>query len=312
MVQSRDFIETFEGLLFAAINSEIHFLRYYPAAGGGRMRRGASYAKVASTDDSFNFLEDHFPEYIFKRDGLRLQRCPPGNIKKVFRPAEKLHSLRSYDTDLAKKCTMLSDLFHMVPAENKGVTGSILVDLATPDSDIDFVVYGLKYFDLARRILQNSQETLGLDRKSWKQYYQKRFHSGSGLGFDEWLWHEKRKFNLGRIEGTLFNLLLVGGPVDLTKGAPVKKTVIRCKVLDSNQSFSVPAVYKVEHKLVDTVVSFTHTYAGQALEGERIEVSGMLEKTASGWHRMVVGTSREAAGEYIKVVRMLDKFNKLD
>ncbi len=304
IVQSRDFIETVDGLLFAAINGEIHFLRYFPAADGDRVRSGASYAKAASTDASFNYLEQNYPEYIFKRDCLRLQRCPHDKIKSIFRPAEKLQRLRASDTGLAKKCTHLSDVFNAVPAENKGVTGSILVDLATPISDIDFVIYGRKYLDLARGILRNSQETLGLDRKSWKQYYQKRLPGGGELGFEDWLWYEKRKYNLGKIDGTLFNLLLVDDEINLAIGRRVKKMKIRCRVVDASQAFNVPAVYKVEHKLVDTVVSFTHTYAGQAIEGEQIEVFGMLETTADRGHRIIVGTTREAGGEYIKVVHM--------
>ncbi len=302
MVQSRDFIETFEGLLFAAINSKIHFLRYFPLADGDRMRSSTAYAKVASTDASFDYLEQNYPGYIFKRDGLRLQRCPDDKIKSVLHPAEKLHSLRGSDTELAGKCTVLSDLFNVVPAGKKGVTGSILADLATPGSDIDFVIYGREYFDLTRSVLRDLQDEFGLGRISWRQYYEKRFPGGGGLDFEEWLWHEKRKFNLGRIEDTLFNLLLVDDEISLTSGRPVKKMKIRCRVVDASQAFNVPAVYVVDHEFVNTVISFTHTYTGQAREGEQIEVFGMLERTEGGGGRLVVGTTREAAGEYIRVV----------
>jgi len=310
MVQSRDFIETIEGLFFAAINSEIHFLRYYPAADGDRAREGTTYSKVASTKASFNYLEQNFPEYIFKREDIRLQRCLDSRIKSVLRPARKLQSLRNSDTGLAKKCTQLSDLFHTVPAENKGVTGSILVGLEMPGSDIDFVIYGRKNFDLARSVLRDRQDEFMLDRESWKQYYEKRFQGGGGLGFEEWIWHEKRKFNLGKIDGTLFNLLLVDDEITLATGSRMKKMKVRCKVVDASQAFNVPAVYSVDHELVDSVVSFTHTYAGQARGGEEIEASGVFEKTAGGRGRLVVGTTREAVGEYIRVIRRLDTLNK--
>jgi hypothetical protein len=37
--------------------------------------------------------------------------------------------------------------------------------------------------------------------------------------------------------------------------------------------------------------------------GETIEIAGMLEEDEHGNQRIVVGSSREAQGEYIKVIR---------
>jgi uncharacterized protein len=48
-------------------------------------------------------------------------------------------------------------------------------------------------------------------------------------------------------------------------------------------------------------VSFTPTYAGQAAAGEMIEASGWLEADTKGTLRLVVGTSRESPGEWIRV-----------
>lgn len=308
MIRPRDFIETREGLLFAAISEKTAFLRYFPSPDGNRIRNHVIYQKVASTQASFDFLEKNYPNYIFNKSGYRLQFCAAEQIIQIHRPTEKLKVLSKSDSEIAKKCIKLSDFLDEVPAENKGITGSILVDLATPDSDIDFVIYDRKYFDESRFILKDSGEIEKFDRMGWKDYYKKRFPKGGGLDFKTFLWHEKRKFNLGKIDGTLFNLLFVGDNIEIPDGSPVKKMTIRCGVVDASQVFNVPAVYKVDHELVETVVSFTHTYTGQAMEGEEIEVSGMLEKTDYGGHRMVVGTTREAAGEYIRVIRpILDK-----
>jgi len=51
---------------------------------------------------------------------------------------------------------------------------------------------------------------------------------------------------------------------------------------------------------VSEVVSFTPTYAGQAVVGETIEASGWLEVDSVGARRVVVGTSREGRGEWIR------------
>jgi predicted nucleotidyltransferase len=53
------------------------------------------------------------------------------------------------------------------------------------------------------------------------------------------------------------------------------------------------------------VVSFTATYTGQAVNGELIEIAGVVEQNAHGVKRIVIGSSREAHGEYIKVIRCL-------
>ncbi len=75
---------------------------------------------------------------------------------------------------------------------------------------------------------------------------------------------------------------------------------------DASQSFDSPAVYEVEHETVSRVVSFTHTYSGQALAGETIEAVGVLEEHGdTQW--LIVGTTREARGEYIVSKTLLEQ-----
>ena len=53
------------------------------------------------------------------------------------------------------------------------------------------------------------------------------------------------------------------------------------------------------------MLSFTHTYSGQALAGEVIEAAGVLE--VHGDERwLVVGTCREPVGEYIRSRTLLE------
>lgn len=85
----------------------------------------------------------------------------------------------------------------------------------------------------------------------------------------------------------------------------IKKVKAICRVTDSSLAFDSPAIYKVEgNNDVKEVVSFTHTYAGQAIKGEEIEVRGFLEEVRGkeDYLRIVVGTTREAKGEYIKSI----------
>ncbi len=73
---------------------------------------------------------------------------------------------------------------------------------------------------------------------------------------------------------------------------------IEATVTDASLAFDSPAVYDIEHEEISRVLSFTHTYSGQALAGETIEVQGVRERHGDeDW--LVVGTTREAKGEYI-------------
>ena len=304
MMSPRDFILTNDGLIFAVINDEVAFLRYYPSANGSRVFRGRLYEKVESTKFSFAYLEENFPYYIKENQGIRIQRCPPESVDTVFSPKEKLKNLcnNGGQNEIIKKCLQLNNILDENPLENKGITGSILVDMSTPDSDIDFVVYGSDNFDCARKMISESSVVRDLNYEDLKSYYNKRFPEKPSLTFEEFCWHENRKHNLGKIDGTLFNLLMVGDDLHLPESKMVKKAKITCIVTDAKNSFNHPAVYEVEHALVTQVVSYTHTFTGQAMEGEKIEVSGNLEKTDNGNFIMIVGSMREAPNEYIKVI----------
>ena len=86
---------------------------------------------------------------------------------------------------------------------------------------------------------------------------------------------------------------------------------VECTVKNALAAFDNPSVYEVEDVKIlegpdvplDEVASFTHTYAGQAVEGERILARGKLERFTGpkSGYRIVVGTTRESIGEYIKL-----------
>ena len=77
-------------------------------------------------------------------------------------------------------------------------------------------------------------------------------------------------------------------------------------VLDAEFAFDNPAVFEIDHAEISEILCYTHTYAGQALPGERIEACGIVEETEEG-NRLVVGTSREAKGEWIRSLTLLEK-----
>lgn len=301
-IRPRDFLETRENLHFAAMNEKEAYLRYYPDEKGERSKKGLSFKKVASTDQSFEYLSKHYPAYLLETGGRRIQHCPPDRVIRRYSPAEVLTAMNECKGPLAGKCLELDDIFSEISSGNKGVTGSISVGLETAGSDIDFVIYGRENFDLARKILITAHKIDRPTFSEWHGYFKKRFPDGGPLSFEEFLWHEGRKNNLGRIEGTLFNLLMVGDPIENPSGRIIGPRTIICEVTDSEDSFNLPARYEVDHPFIKEILSFTHTYAGQAEKGETILARGILEESQLG-KRLIIGTTRETKDEYIKVLK---------
>jgi hypothetical protein len=254
-------------------------------------------------------LKDNYPVYIDNTG----QYVPKKRVKRIYRPEERLGEIRRKQRDeIERKVGALSELFASIPEEKKGVTGSILVNLHNTWSDIDFVIYGTKNHAKARELLREliREGTVeALSREQWQRVYEKRFPGEKTLSYEEFLWHEKRKYHRGVIEGTVFDILLVRESRELRRQVEARLTLgyrtVRCRVIDASLAFDSPAVYKVRFQdgTLGELCSYTHTYAGQAFEGEVVEARGVLKMTAKHEPRLVVGTRREAEGEYIKVIK---------
>jgi hypothetical protein len=248
---------------------------------------------------------------------------PEEDIKQILHPNERLPLIANKE----EKVRIIYDVLEKyIPAENIGITGSFLCGLNQPQSDIDFVVYGRRNFDIARCVMKNvEKEGIGIITRMndaseiWRRIYAKRKPE---MEYDEFVVHEMRKNNRGMIGNSYFDILYVRDWAELVHldrrnyeiGEKIGYGKIIGEVKDATFSFDSPAIYEVEveaeHSLmkvserVSKVLSFTHTYAGQALKGEKIEARGMIERTKHET-RLVVGTTREAKGEWIKSLTLL-------
>ena len=139
----------------------------------------------------------------------------------------------------------------------------------------------------------------------WHDIYRKRRPE---ISFDEFLIHEIRKGNRGMMDGTYFDLLYVRDWDDikpLKRGRDIGMATIEATVTNADFAFDSPAIYEIDHPEISYILSYTHTYAGQALAGERIEARGMLEVTGD-MKRLVVGTTREPKGEWMRSLTLLE------
>jgi len=303
----RDFLLTKDDWLFAVVD---YFhkdgiratLRYVPDESGDRELNGIHYKKL-DFGPAFEFMREQRPEWV--RD---VHVVPESEVKQLLCPSDRIPELVESDSRVAAIVKTLDKAG--LSRSSMGVTGSMVAGLQNESSDIDFVVYGPAWFK-ARDAIAAAKKEEGpiedIDEEMWQRIYRKRIPE---ISFEEFMLHESRKGNRGMVEGTYFDLLFTREwdqiKEPLRRGTDTVKLKIEAEVTNSDFAFDNPSYYKVDHEEIDHVLSYTHTYAGQALPGEIIEARGVVEEVGD-MKRLVVGTSREPKGEWIRSLTWLEK-----
>jgi len=305
----RDFVITKNDWIFSVVSYDLGgedvkcLLRYIPDEKGERVSEKGRYRKL-DFYEAYEFLRKYRPEYL--KD---VHVVPKRDIKEILRPEVRLPVIAEREENAR---TIYELLGRYIPKERIGITGSFLCGLNAEKSDLDFVIYGRENFNKAREVVRDANEeglTAEINEGLWKQIYQKRKPE---LSYENFVAHEMRKGHRGAIGGTYFDILYVRDAEELKrldsrnyeKGERAGYRLITAEVKDASFSFDSPAIYEIEHPEITRVLSFTHTYAGQALTGETIEARGVLERTKHET-RLVVGTTREAKGEWIRSLSLI-------
>lgn len=308
MFLAKDFIETGEGLVFSVVEHGTEqgrvlcFLRY-------ALTTAKAWQKQ-STYQANALLRQKYPEYLYYSSAkdVHLHGVPVDCISRHYRPRQHLLDIiKSTEHDpVEQDLLQLYRLYREqgLAVDAMGVTGSLLIGAQNLRSDIDLVFYDRDAFHQARMATRDQVQhglLQALSDSDWKDSYARR---SCYLSFTDYVWHEQRKYNKALINGRKFDLSYVSEAA--AGGERFQKCgsiVLQSKIVDAYQAYDYPALFTIDHPDIKTVVSFTATYTGQALAGETVEVSGNLEQSENGLKRIVVGSSREAESEYIKVVR---------
>jgi len=304
---TKDFIETAEGLIFAVVSNGLEqgkllcFLRYLRIDGCWRK---------AGTDFANDFLRRSYPHYLHYSPLIDadVHAVPASAVVRHYQPRRQLNALLRQQpadavlADLQHLCRLLAD--SGLQLELFGVTGSLLVGMQNRDSDIDLVCYDRDEFHRARftvQALMAKDRIQALNDNDWLEAYRRR---ACDFALDDYIWHEQRKYNKGMINQRKFDLSLLS-EADSTAASYRKLGFARieAEVADDRFSFDYPACFPLKHAEIGSVVSFTATFNGQAQQGEWIQAAGWIEVDELGRKRLVVGSTREAIGEYIKVLR---------
>lgn len=311
MILAKDFIETAEGLVFAVVECGLEqgkvlcFLRY--------IRSNNQWQKVA-TQQANQYLADHYPHYLYYSP-TKQAHCHALSLDQIVKhhqPKERVKQLLMTEANdlIEYDCISLCLLFQQygLNLDFVGVTGSILISAQKKSSDIDLVFYSREVFNQAREITQKlilKGNFSDLNEDDWLESYGRR---DCDLSYKEYIWHEKRKFNKAMIHQRKFDLSFVDSlaadnnkPINYTKMGPI---VLQVQIIEDTFSFDYPAEFSIADPEIKSIVCYTATYTGQAKTGEWIEVSGLIEQSEDGVKRIVVGSNREASGEYIKVINV--------
>jgi len=251
-----------------------------------------------------------FPQYIYSCPyrGKEVINVPREHIKKVYVPKECLQRLfekkrKDPLQKLALELTSLLSAESKVPLEDFGIHGSIALNMHTAKSDIDIVVYGSRNF----RSLERAVDKL-VEEGILRYIFTKKLDRA-------------RKYR-GRYKDKVFvyNAVRKINEINVQYGdhkyIPIKDVTFSCEVVDDNEAMFRPAIYQIknyqpldptskltEDELPTRVVSMIGYYRNVARRGEKIKVSGTLERvenveTGETSHQIVIGTGTRE-DEYI-------------
>jgi uncharacterized protein len=308
-IRPKDYIGVDDKLLFAVVSEYqeddrvLTWLRY--------IKDGLGLHKI-NTEQARKLISDSYPEFLFHSQyaDSDLHGIPLESISHIHRPDQavvRLLNMTDPDNkqrDAIKILKLLLDTG--IKEETIGITGSLMLDTHNEQSDIDIVIYGRDLFYKVRQSIKDYLESgvlEPLDDLLWKDAYQRR---ACELSFEDYCSHEQRKFNKCVSGTSKVDISMIPEVYErFQENGPFKKQgqdKIAAIVTDDTYAFDFPARYFTDHKTISEVVSYTATYVGQVQKGEKIEAAGYVEQGSDGKNRILVGSSREAAGEYIRVV----------
>lgn len=307
-IRPKDYISIDDKLFFAVVSEyqeedrALTFLRY--------IKDGSGMHKLG-TEKANKLVIESYPDLIFHScyADIQLHGIPLDLIKQLFRPEQtvvRLMNINSPDNKQQDAINLIKLLLDAgMQQEFIGITGSLMLDTYNEQSDIDMVVYGRERFFQVRQYIQKYLESgklKSLDQSLWKDAWQRR---GCEISFEDYCLHEKRKFNKCVSGKTKVDISMILDTYErLQENGPYKKIgqdKIVSVVTEDSYAYDFPARYIIDHDIINEVVSYTATYIGQARRGEKIEAAGYVEQGSDGKKRLLVGTSREAKNEYIKV-----------
>lgn len=340
--KDRDFVQTLEDLFFCIVGYQhpkdryTAYLKYVPSASGKwgtqqHYRRVIPYYAATSVIDTFGFLRENYPKYLFQCPvrNIEFSSVPKEDVKAYFCPEKKLRELsRKSDLDsLEEKAVELVESLvdeSGVNWKSLGITGSILIDIHNPTfSDIDLTVYGqenaIRVKEVVQELIRTSKSGFGGFDEVVTSQWRDRKIDVFPLNSTQVKLILNRRWNVGVFKGTRFSVhptradkeILEEYGDKLYTGKEVVE--IRAKVSDNSDAVFNPCHYRITNvevmegpqlKDIIEVISYEGVFCDIAHNGETIVAKGKLEEVLDRrngkiFHRIVVGSPEGVGKEFI-------------
>ena len=323
-----DFIEALDGVLFD-VKGLVHppskiiaFIRYVPDPTGDRIRDGITYRKVYALSERYALLKRDYPQYLVYDPVFAEYLCevPIEDVKKHFQPINRLRVLRhkgAFDETERLALTFIKLLKEggNIPWIKLGISGSILVGLHTPTSDIDPIIYGSEN---CRKVHAALKTLLGDEKSQVKAYDLEGlkelfdFRSGdTAMAFEDFARTESRKALQGKFMNRDYFIRCVKdwdevkeryGTVQYRAEGYAK---IKAQVTNDSEAIFTPCRYEIENveilegarvEPIREIASFRGRFCEQAKKGEGVIAQGKVERVQkmkeNVHYRLLLGNKR--------------------
>ena len=319
-----DLVETLEGNIFD-VKGFVHppgkvvaFIRFTPDFEGDRKREGTTYRKVYPLKERYELLQERFPKYLVFDTVFDEQLCevPIKAIKQHYKPTEGLENLRCKDlldegeidalefAELLKKNVGVS-------WDKLGISGSLLVGLHKPDSDIDPVIYGsencCKVYATLKTLMQHDDSPVhSYTREGLKRLFDFR-SKDTVMSLEDFLRTESRKVLQGTFKRRDYFIRCVKdwNEIEDDYGRIQYKSMgyakIKATVTDDSEMIFTPCCYRIADvkilegihvEPIEEIVSFRGRFCEQARNGETVIAQGKVERVQASeqaFYRLLLG-----------------------
>ena len=286
----------------------VAYPRYVPTERGELM-------KVYPWAERLELLRGRFKAYMRFDPVLGDEFCevPWRDVARTFDPVEALGRLRERDTldPVERDAVELAELLRAeagMPWRAIGLTGSVMLGLHKPSSDVDIVIYGREEAKKAHEALRSLMSSGILRPYGLEELV--RLHAfrstDTPMDFKTFAQVERRKVMQGFFRGREYFMRFVASkepePYGAVRFSRAGRATIRATVVSDEEAIFTPCSYGIadvevldgpELGPIRAICSFRGRFCEHARPGERVLAKGKLELVIEpgreAWYRLVVG-----------------------